>query len=157
MQTFIFTVPFQHFVWLFLSRTSKLMGNRKIDFLLLNKLRFWLFLMLELFVVFWGHIVYNMFFYNIIDMFFKIQFWINSIYQVISSSVTDEIDLVVISQICNACEPLFSRIMNWNLSGFAFIELYTNHSYTFYIPCIRLVNMISTFIPQEQKLLSSAK
>ena len=37
---------------MFLSRTSILTCNRQIDFLSLNKLRFWLFLMLETFVVF---------------------------------------------------------------------------------------------------------
>ena len=39
-----------------------------IDFLSLNKLRFWLFLMLETFVAFLKYIFY-MFFHNIIDKF----------------------------------------------------------------------------------------
>ena len=56
------TVPFQLFAYLFLSRTSKLTGNRQI----------------ETFLVFLGHIVYNMLFYNIVDMCFKAQFGINS-------------------------------------------------------------------------------
>ena len=56
------------------------MDIREIDFLSLNKLRFWLFLVLEIFVVFWGHIVCNMIdVFSIIDVFFKVQFWINSI------------------------------------------------------------------------------
>ena len=33
--------------------------------------------MLETFLVFWRHIVYNIFFHNIVDMFFKAQFGIN--------------------------------------------------------------------------------
>ena len=40
---------------------------------------------------------------------------------VIPSSVTDEIDFVVISPIYDVCESLFPKIINWNLSGFAFI------------------------------------
>ena len=56
-----YIVPFQLFAYLFLSRTSKLMGNRQIYFLLLNKLRLWLFPVLKTFAVFLGHIVYNMF------------------------------------------------------------------------------------------------
>ena len=71
-------IPFQLFAYLFLSRTSKLMDNRETDFVSLKKLRFWLFLMLEMFLVCWEHIGYNMLFYNIIDMFFKVQFWIKS-------------------------------------------------------------------------------
>ena len=50
------------------------MDNRETDFVSLKKLRFWLFLMLEMFLVCWEHIGYNMLFYNIIDMFFKVQF-----------------------------------------------------------------------------------
>ena len=46
-----YIVPFQLSVHLFLSRAPNLMGNRQINFLSLNKLRFWLFLMLETFVV----------------------------------------------------------------------------------------------------------
>ena len=78
-------------------------------------------------------------------MFFKAQF--GSI--VMPSIVRDETDFKVISPICNVCESVFPRIINWNLSGFGFLELYTNHSHTFYISCIRLVNMLSKFIPQE--------
>ena len=44
--------PFKLFACLFLNRTSKLMGNRQIDFLSLNKLGLWLFLILETFTVF---------------------------------------------------------------------------------------------------------
>ena len=40
---------------------------------------------------------------------------------VIPSSVTDEIDFVVISPIYDVCESLFPKIINWNLPGFAFI------------------------------------
>ena len=40
------------YIYLFLSRTSKLMYIRDIDFLSLNKLSFWLFLVLEIFVFF---------------------------------------------------------------------------------------------------------
>ena len=75
---YLFIVPFQLFAYLFLSGKSKLKGNRQIDFLSLSKLRFGLFLMLETFLVFLRYIVYNMLFYNIIDMFFKVQFGINS-------------------------------------------------------------------------------
>ena len=56
-----------------------------------------------------------------------------------SSSLTDETDSATISPICNVCESVFPRIINWNLSGFGFIDLYTSHSYTFYVFCIRLV------------------
>ena len=114
LQIFIFIVPFQLFTDVFLSRTSKLPGNRQIGFLSLNKLRFWLFLMLETFVVLLEYLVYNVIFYSIIDMFFKVQFWI--------SSVSDETDFAVISPIWNVCEPVFARITNWKFSGFAFIE-----------------------------------
>ena len=76
---------------------------------------------------------------------------------VIPSSVTDKTDFVVISPICSVCKPVFPRIMNWKFSEFAFIELFTNHSYTFYVSCIRLLNMLSKFIPREQRLLSSTK
>ena len=69
-----------------LNRTSKLMGNRQIDFLSL----------------------------------------INFKPIVIPSSVRDKTDFVVISPIYNVCESVFLRIINWNLSGFAFIEFYTN-------------------------------
>ena len=44
---------------------------------------------------------------------------------VISSSVTEETDFMVILQICNVSEPAFPRIINWNLSGFTLSELYT--------------------------------
>ena len=43
----------------FLYRTFRITGNRQIEFLSLDKLRFWLFLILETFVVFLGYIVYN--------------------------------------------------------------------------------------------------
>ena len=68
---------------------------------------------------------------------------------VIPWKVTDETDFVVVSPTCNMCEPLFPMIINWNLSGFAFIEFCTNHSHTFYISCVRLVNVSSKLIPQE--------
>ena len=145
LQIFIFIVPFQLFTDVFLSRTSKLPGNRQIGFLSLNKLRFWLFLMLETFVVFLGYIVYNTFFIILLISSLKSNF--ESI--VIPSSVTDETDFVVISPVSNVCKPAFPRIINWKFSGCAFIELYTNHSYTFHVSCIRLVNMLSKFIPQE--------
>ena len=77
----------------------------------------------------------------------SLQFNFESI--VIPSSVADETDFVVISPICNACKPVFPRIINQNYSGCAFIELYTNHSYMFHVSCISLVNMLSKFIPQE--------
>ena len=60
-------------------------------------------------------------------MFFKAQF--GSI--VIPSIVRDETDFEVISPICTVCESVFPRIINWNLSAFAFIELNKNHPYTF--------------------------
>ena len=104
--------------------------KQNIDFLSLKMLKLWVFLMLETFVVFWGH----MRFYNIIYMFFKVQFWI-----VEPNRVTDGTDFVVLSPICTVREPVFHRIINWTLSGFAFIKLYENHSYTFYISCIKLV------------------
>ena len=68
---------------------------------------------------------------------------------VIPSSVTDETDFMVISPIGNVSEPVFPRIINWNLSGFAFHEFYKNYSYTFYVSCLNLVNMLSEFLPQE--------
>ena len=144
MYSFIFIVSFQLSAYLFLSRRSKLIGNREIDFLSLNKLRFWLFLMLEIFVVFWGHIVYNMLFY-IMPLTCSLK--LNFEPAVILSSVTVENNFAVLSPTCNIREPLFPMILNWNLSGFAFFEFCTNHSYTSYISCIRLVNVLST--PQE--------
>ena len=75
----------------------------------------------------------------------------------IPSSATDETDFVVISLICNICEPVFLQIINQTFSGFAFIELFINHPYTFCVSFIRLVNMLSKFIPQDKRLLSSAK
>ena len=69
---------------------------------------------------------------------------------VIPSSVSDEADFTVIAPIYNACEPVYPKIMNWNLSGFAFIELYTKHSYTFSISCIPLENMLSNSYPQNK-------
>ena len=108
LYSFIFIVNFQFFAYLFLSRTSKLMGNRKIDILSLNKPRFSLFLMFETFAVLLGYIVYNMLFYNIVDIFLKFNF--ESI--VISSSVADETDFVVISPICNVCEHVLPTIIN---------------------------------------------
>ena len=68
---------------------------------------------------------------------------------VIPSSVKDEANFMVISTIFTAGEPAFRRIINRNLSRFVFIELYRNHSYMFFISCIRLENMLSKFIPQE--------
>ena len=67
----------------------------------------------------------------------------------IPSSVTDEANFMVTLPICNECEPVFPRIINLSLSGFVFIELYTNHSYTFFISCIRLENILFKLIPQE--------
>ena len=70
---------------------------------------------------------------------------------VIPRSVTDETNFVVISLIWiwNACEPVFPMILNWKCSWFAFIELYANHSCSFYVSGVRLMNMLSKFIPQE--------
>ena len=58
-------------------------------------------------------------------MIFSLKFNFESI--VIPSNVTDESDILVI--------PPF--------------ELYTNHSNTFNVSCIRLVNILSKFIPLE--------
>ena len=93
--------------------TSILMCNRQIDFLSLKKLRFWLFLMLETFIVFLGHIVYNMLFFTILFIC-PLKFNFESI--VILSSVTYEADFMVISRIFNISEPVFLRIINSNLS-----------------------------------------
>ena len=82
-------------------------------------------------------------------MLFKCSLKFNYESIVIPSSVTDEANFMVIKRIFNVCEPVFPRIINWNLSGFGFNELNRNHSYTFYIPCIRLVNMLSKFVPQK--------
>ena len=79
-------------------------------------------------------------------MFFKVQFGINSNNKL--GKRWDEF-CGYISPICNVCESVFPRIINWNLSGFALTELYTNHPYTFYAFCIRLLNMLPKFIPQE--------
>ena len=78
-------------------------------------------------------------------MLFKVHF--ESI--TIPSSVTDETDFMVILPIYNLYESAFPRIINRNLSGFAFIGVYTDHSYTFYVFCVRVVNVSSKFIPQE--------
>ena len=77
-------------------------------------------------------------------MISSLKFYFESI--VIPSTVTDETDFVVILPICNACKPVFPTVTNWKFSGCALIELYTNHLYTFYVSCIRLVNILSTFI-----------
>ena len=58
-------------------------------------------------------------------MIFSLKFNFESI--VIPSKVTDESDILVISP----------------------IELYTNHSNTFHVSCVRLVNILSKFIPLE--------
>ena len=102
--------------------------------------------MFETFVVFLGYIVYNMLFF-IILLTSSLKFNFESI--VIQSSVLDETDFVVISPICNVCNPVFPKIVNRKFSASAFAELYTNHSYTFHVSCIRLVNMLYKFIQQE--------
>ena len=61
-----------------LSRTFKLTSNRETGFLSLNKVRCCLFLVLETFVAFLRYIIYSMPFYETINMFFKVQFRINS-------------------------------------------------------------------------------
>ena len=63
-------------------------------------------------------------------MLFKCSLKFNYESIVIPSSVTDEANFMVIKRIFNVCEPVFPRIINWNLSGFAFIEWYPDHSYT---------------------------
>ena len=67
--------------------------------------------MLKTFVIFLGHIVHNMLFLQYYLCSLKVNF--ESI--IIPSSVTDEADFMVISPICNVCEPVFPRIINWNL------------------------------------------
>ena len=62
--------------------------------------------MLETFVVFLGHIVYNTFF--IILLICSLKFNFESI--VIPSNVRDETNFVVISLICNVCESVFPRL-----------------------------------------------
>ena len=59
---YVYCTLYKLFAYLFLSRTSKLTSNRQIDFLSLKKLRFWHFLMSEIFLVFVGYIVYKWFF-----------------------------------------------------------------------------------------------
>ena len=86
-----------------------------------------------------------MHFYKVIDLLVKFNF--ESI--VTPRSVTDKTDFVVVSPIFSVYKPTFPRIMNGKFSEFAFIELIANHSYTFYVSCIRLVNMLSKFTPQE--------
>ena len=56
---YVYCTLYKLFAYLFLSRTSKLTSNRQIDFLSLKKLRFWHFLMSEIFLVFVGYIVYK--------------------------------------------------------------------------------------------------
>ena len=68
---------------------------------------------------------------------------------VIPSSATNETHFVVISLTRNTCEPLFAMIINLNLPGLNSSGFCTIHSYTFYISCVRLVNVLSKFIPQE--------
>ena len=58
---------------------------------------------------------------------------------VILRILTDEMDFVNVLVISNVCESGFPRIINLDLSGFAFIDWYTSHSYTFYVSFIRLV------------------
>ena len=127
------------------------MGNSQIDFLTLNKLRFWLFL-LKTFVVFWGQVVYNMLFYNITDIFLKVQFWISSNTNYCNrwgwfyGYITD-------LQYMWACVFYDNKLKNITIC----FNWILRKPYTFSISCLRLENMLSKFIPHEQRLLSSAK
>ena len=54
----------------------------------------------------------------------------------ILSCVTDETDFMFISPICNFYEPVFPRVINWDLSGFAFTELYRKYSIRIRFTCL---------------------
>ena len=132
---------FQIFAYIFLSRTSKLTGNRQTDFLLLNNLRF-AFSCVRNFLSLLR--AYSL----IILLICSLKFNLESI--VIPSSLTDETDFVNILPICNVSESVFPRIINQNISGVAFIDLYTSHSYTFYVFCIGSVTTrIKAFVASK--------
>ena len=67
-------MPYQLFAYLFLIRTSKLLGNRQNDFLSFNKLKFWSNVRNFRSRLRAYGLYFYMFFYNIIDIFFKVKF-----------------------------------------------------------------------------------
>ena len=94
---------FRIFAYIFLSRTSKLTGNRQTDFLLLNNLRFAFSCVRNFLSLLRAYSLR-------ILLICSLKFNLESI--VIPSSLTDETDFVNKLPICNVSESVFPRTIN---------------------------------------------
>ena len=66
-----------------------------------------------------------------------------------------EVDFTVMSLICNIYKPVFHKMISWNVSAFAFIDLSTNYSCIFSMSSMIRENVLKIHASNIKAKLSS--